>query len=80
MFRNDTKLDWLVKRFKAVRTPDGQKLPDDFFVPALLMFTGKASLSWYLSDAEKASLEQCANSASGKINASKQWWNARSPV
>ena len=80
MFRNDTKLDWLVKRFKAVRTPDGQKLPGDFFVPALLMFTGKASLSWYLSDAEKASLKECANSASGKINAIKQWWSAHSSV
>jgi hypothetical protein len=73
LFRNDTKLDWLMRAFRKYGFDDG------FFTAALFEFTGEASLSWYLSDNERKALQNCALSAPilNKLKVLREWWRGR---
>lgn len=73
LFRNDTKLDWLVRAFRD------HGFDERFFTAALFEFTGEASLSWYLSDNERRALDSCATSqpVTGKLKQLADWWKQR---
>jgi hypothetical protein len=73
LFRNDTKLDWLMRTFRSRNFEEG------FFTAALFEFTGDASLSWYLSHNERDALEDCAlgTPVRSKLEKLKNWWEPR---
>ena len=73
LFRNDTKLDWLMQAFRSRGFEEG------FFTAALFEFTGEASLSWYLSQNERDALEDCATGVpvQSKLAELRKWWDGR---
>jgi Patatin-like phospholipase len=73
LFRNDETMESLGERFRTAGFSDG------YFTSVAFEFGGNASLSWYLSTKEKASLAEYTRrpELGTKLQKVRQWWDAR---
>ncbi len=73
-FRNDEQLMVLTQYFDDM-------VGDLFFTTAAFEFAGEASLSWYLTKAEKQAIQQCATrlGQSKEMQELKKWWKGHTP-
>jgi hypothetical protein len=67
-FRNDEQLEQLARLFDTGFEPG-------FMRTEIFEYGGEASLSWYLTSAERDAIHNAANQLSDQLRALQQWWS-----